>query len=60
MGSVLVSKISNFYLTDLENRIFKIPSIYLKNLDDILILSDDTNEINILRDTFQKFQFLMN
>ena len=29
-------------------------SIYLRYVDDILILAKDINEINILHDTFQK------
>ena len=32
----------------------KKPPIYLRYVDDILILSNNINEINILHDTFQK------
>ena len=56
-GSIL----SNFYMSDLENRIFNSinkPPIYLRYVDDILILTNNINEINILRDTFPKIQFL--
>ena len=44
-------------MSDLKNRIFnsiKKPPIYLRYIDDILILANNINEINILRDTFQK------
>ena len=56
MGSVLGPIFSNFYMSDLENRIFnstKKPPIYLRYVDDILILTNNINEINILQDTFQ-------
>ena len=56
MGSVLGPIFSNFYMSDLENRIFnsiKKPSIYLRYVDDILILTNNINKINILQDTFQ-------
>ena len=61
MGSVLKPIFSNFYVSDHENKIFnniKKPPIYLRYVDDILILANDINEINILRDTLQKIQFL--
>ena len=54
MGYVLGTIYSNFHLSDLENRIFnsiKIPSIYLRYVDDVLILANGTNEINKLQDT---------
>ena len=57
VGSVLGSIISNFYMSNLENKIFKSirkPSIYLRYVDDIIILANDINETNILQDTFQK------
>ena len=41
-------------MPDLKNKIFnsiKKPLIYLRYVDDILILANDTNEINILQDT---------
>ena len=44
-------------MSDSENEIFnsiKNPSIYVRYVDDILILANDINEINILQDTFQK------
>ena len=56
MGSVLGPIFSNFYLSDLENRIFnsiKKPPIYLRYVDDILILTNNINKINIQQDTFQ-------
>ena len=56
MGSVLGPIFSNFYISDFENKIFnsiKKPSIYLKYLDDILILANDITEIKVL-DIFQK------
>ena len=57
MESVLCLIFSNFYMSDLENRIFntlKKTPIYLRYVDDILILANYINEINILQDTFQK------
>ena len=42
---------------NLENKIsnsIKKPSIYLRYVDDILILTNDTTEINILQDTYPK------
>ena len=48
---------SNFYMSDFQNRIFnsiKKPPIYLRYVDDIVILTNNINEINILQDTFQK------
>ena len=44
-------------MSDPENRIFnsiKKPPIYLRYIDDILILANNIDEINILQDTFQK------
>ena len=61
MGSIQGSIFSNFYMSYIENRIFnniKKPSINLRYVDDILILANDINEINIIRDTFQKILFL--
>ena len=57
MGSVLGPIFSNFYMSYPENRIFnsiKKPPIYLRYVDDILILTNNINKINILQDTFQK------
>ena len=56
MGSVLGPIFSDFYMSDLENRIFnsiKKPPIYLRYVHDILILTNNINEKNILQDTFQ-------
>ena len=42
---------------NLKNKIFnssKKPPIYLRYVDDILILANNINEINILQDNFQK------
>ena len=53
---------SNFSASDLKNKIFdkiKKPSIYLRYVDDILILTYDTNEINILQDIFHKIHVLV-
>ena len=61
MGFVLGPIFSNFYMSNLENKIFnsiKKPFIDLRYFDNILILVNDINEINILQDTFQKIQFL--
>ena len=52
--------LSNFYVSDLENKIFnsiKKPPIYLRYVDDILILANNINEINI-QDTFLKISVL--
>ena len=57
MRSVLGPIFSKFYMSDLENRIFnsiKKPPIYLRYVNDILILANNINKINILQDTFQK------
>ena len=57
MGSILGPIFSNFYMSNLENRIFnsiKNPPIYLRYVDDILIFANNINKINILLDTFQK------
>ena len=57
MGSVPGPIFSNFYMSNLEHRIFNSilkPPIYLRYIDDILILADNYNEINILQDTFPK------
>ena len=57
MELVLGPIFSNFYMSNLENKIFnkiKKPSIYLKYVDTILILVNDINEINIRQDIFKK------
>ena len=59
MWSVLGLIFSNFYMSDLGNKIFnsiKKPSIYLRYADDILIFTNDTNEIHLLQDTFPKIK----
>ena len=57
MGSHLGPIFSNFYMSDLENRIFnrtrKFP-LYVSYVDDLLILNEDINEMNILQDTIKK------
>ena len=57
VGSVLGPIFSNFYMSDLENRIFnsiKKPPIYLRYVDDIFFLGNNINAINILQDPFPK------
>ena len=61
MGSVLGPIFSNFYISDLENKVsIKIlkSSIYLWYVDNILILANDNNEINMQPDIFQKYSVL--
>ena len=51
MGLILGPIFSNFYMSNLENKIFnkiKKPSIYLRYVDDIVILANDFNKINML------------
>ena len=53
---------SNFYMSDFEHKVFdkiKKLSIYLRSVDDILILDNDINEIYIVQDIFQKIQSLI-
>ena len=57
MGSVLGLIFGNFFLSELENKIFnkiKKPSIYLRYVDNIIILTNVIKEINMLQDIFQK------
>ena len=57
MGSVLGPSSSNFYMAHLENKIFNIikkPSIYVRYVDDILVLVNNTNELIELQQAFQK------
>ena len=57
MGSVLGPLFSQFYMCNLENNIFnsiKNPQIYLRYVDDILILSNNHQEITKLQKEFQK------
>ena len=45
-------------MSSIENKIFnsiKKPSVYLRYVDDILVLANDTNEINILKTPSKKF-----
>ena len=57
MGSVLGQIFCTFYMSDLENKIsisIRKPSMYLRYVNDSLILANDSNEINILQNIFQK------
>ena len=47
MGSVLGPIVNNFYISDVGNKVRK-PSIYLRYVDDILIVTNDINDISIL------------
>ena len=54
MGSIFGPIFSNFYMSNLENNVYNTinkPNIYLRNVDDILLL---TNEMNIIQETFQR------
>ena len=56
MGSVLGPIFSNFYMSDLENKVFNTinkPNIYLRYTDNIFLLTNSTNEINMIQETFQ-------
>ena len=57
MESVLDPSFGNFYMSDLENKMFnkiKNPSVYLRYVNGMLILANDTNGINVLQDISQK------
>ena len=59
MGSVLGPIFSNFYMSDLENKIFnsiRKPSIYQR----YVIFANGINKINILQDSFQKENSVLN
>ena len=46
---------NNFYMSNLENKVFYTinkPNIYLRYIDNILLLTNSTNEINIILETF--------
>ena len=46
----------NFYMSDFENKVFNTinkPNIYLRYADDILLLTNSTDEINTIQETFQ-------
>ena len=61
MLSVLGPIFCNFYMSDLENRIFnsiKKPPIYLRYVDDILILTNNINEITYYKTPSKTIQFL--
>ena len=61
MGSVLGPIFSNFYMSDLENKVFNTinkSNIYLRYADDNLFLTNSTDEINIIQETFQNDSFL--
>ena len=56
MGSVLGPIFSNFFMSDLENKVFNTinkPNIYLRYADDIFLLTNSTDEINIIQEIFQ-------
>ena len=56
MRLVLASVLSNFYMSNLENKVFNAinkPNIYLRYVDNILLLTNRTNEINLIQETFQ-------
>ena len=56
MGSVLGPIFSNFYMSALENMVFNAinkPNIYLRYADDILLLTNRTDEINTRQETLQ-------
>ena len=56
MGSVLGLIFSYFYMSALENKIFNTinkPNIYLRYADDIHLLTNCTDEINTIQETFQ-------
>ena len=56
MGSVMGPIFSNFYMSALENKVFNTlnkSNIYFKYADDIFLLSNSTDEINTIQETFQ-------
>ena len=61
MGPVLGPIYSNFYMSDLENKVCNTinkPNIYLRYTDNILFLTNSTGEINIIQETFQNNSIL--
>ena len=57
MESVLGPIFSNFYVSDLENKVFNTinkPNIYLRYTDNILLLTNSTDEINIIKEDLSK------
>ena len=56
MGLDLGPIFGNFYMSALENKGFDTinkPNIYLRYADDILLLTNSTDEITIIQETFQ-------
>ena len=56
MGSVLGPIFSNFSLSALENKVFNTinkPNIYLRYVHEILLLTNNTDEINTKQETYQ-------
>ena len=58
MGSYLGITVSVFYMSYIENKIFKTvitkPKIYIRNIDDIFIATYSYEEINKLKQTLKK------
>ena len=56
MGSVLAPIFCNFYMSALENKFFNTinkPDIYLRYADNILLLTNSTDEISTIQEIFQ-------
>ena len=56
MVSVLGPIFDNFYMSALENKVFNTinkPNIYLRYADNILLLTNSTDEINTIQEIFQ-------
>ena len=61
MGSVLGPIFNNFFMSDLENKVFDTinkANIYLTYTDDIFLLTNSTDGINIIQGTFQNTSVL--
>ena len=62
MGSPLGPTFANFYMGDLENRVFKTvtdkPNIYGRYVDDIFVQVEDLSQLTQLRDVFQSHSVL--
>ena len=62
MGSPLGPTFANFYMGDLENRVFKTvtdkPNIYGRYVDDIFVQIEDLSQLIQLRDAFQSHSVL--
>ena len=53
---VLCAIFSNFYMSNLENKVFNTINklnIYSRYIDDLSLLTNNTDEINIIHETFQ-------